>query len=214
MITLLLTISIVFSLTSVTSAVTAPAPVVFMDGMRMEFEVPPAIINGSTLVPLRAIFEGLGAHIEWNETTRTVTAVKGDITVIYTIGQTTAKRNQETLTLATPGQIVDSRTLVPLRFVSEALGTVVGWEPRSRSVTISSYTKVKTVVTRVLDGDTIEINVGGTTEKLRLIGIDTPETVHPDKPVQEGGKEASDYTKAQLVEKTVYVEYDVGQRDQ
>jgi hypothetical protein len=157
--------SLIFSLSSVTSAVTAKAPVVFIDGMRMEFEVPPAIINGSTLVPLRAIFEELGAIIEWNAGTRTVTAVKGDITITYTIGETTAQRNQETLTLSTPGQIIDSRTLVPLRFVSEALGAVVGWEPRSRTVTISSFAKTKTVVTRIIDGDTVEINVGGTIEK-------------------------------------------------
>mgnify|MGYP000094317812 CR=1 FL=1 len=49
---------------------------------------------------------------------------------------------------------------------------------------------------------------------MRLIGIDTPETVHPDKPVQEGGKVASDYTKQQLTDITVYIEYDVGLRDQ
>jgi micrococcal nuclease len=46
-----------------------------------------------------------------------------------------------------------------------------------------------------------------------LIGIDTPETVHPTKPVQEGGKEASNFSKDQLTGKTVYVEMDVEERD-
>lgn len=46
-----------------------------------------------------------------------------------------------------------------------------------------------------------------------MIGVDTPETVHPEKPVKEYGKEASDFTKEQLTDKEVWVEYDVEQRD-
>ena len=195
-----------------------PAPVVFIDGLKMEFEVEPTIINGSTLVPLRAIFEQLGSVIEWDNDTRTVIAVKNDIKITYTIGQTTAKRNNDTLTLSTPGQILDNRTLVPLRFVSEALGASVGWEPKSRTIVISSAAKFEAQVIRVIDGDTVEIEYEGlngtVTESARLIGVDTPETVHPTIEDQPYGKEASDFTMMSLNGKAVLVEMDLAERDQ
>ncbi len=89
------------------------------------------------------------------------------------------------------------------------------------------------LVTKVIDGDTIEVSISGSpspakergsggevlktspvrTEKVRFLGVDTPETVHPEKPVQFFGKEASDYAKAQLSGKTVRLEYDHERRD-
>jgi micrococcal nuclease len=73
-------------------------------------------------------------------------------------------------------------------------------------------------VSRVIDGDTIEIaldqkNNLNTKETVRLLLVDTPETVHPEKPVQPFGKEASDYSKKLLTGKTVQVELDVSDRD-
>lgn len=69
------------------------------------------------------------------------------------------------------------------------------------------------VVTRVVDGDTIVVTVPGKTEKVRLIGVDTPETVDPRKPVQCFGKEASDFTKSLLTNKSVRLESDSSQND-
>lgn len=69
-------------------------------------------------------------------------------------------------------------------------------------------------VTRVVDGDTIEINYNGTEEKVRLIGIDTPESVHPDEEKNSKyGEQASEYTKQLLEGKTVKLEFDVEERD-
>ncbi len=67
--------------------------------------------------------------------------------------------------------------------------------------------------TRVVDGDTIVVDIGGKQEKLRLIGVDTPETVHPEKPVEYFGKEASEFTKKMVEGKQVRVEYDWQRRD-
>jgi micrococcal nuclease len=69
------------------------------------------------------------------------------------------------------------------------------------------------VVTRVTDGDTIQVTVAGEKRTVRLIGVDTPETVHPRKPVQFYGKEASNFTKKTLTNKTVWLEYDVAPLD-
>lgn len=69
-------------------------------------------------------------------------------------------------------------------------------------------------VVRVVDGDTIVVDIGGANVKIRLIGIDTPESVHPNKKrnTQEG-KQASDWAKKLLAGKNVYLEYDVGKTD-
>lgn len=69
------------------------------------------------------------------------------------------------------------------------------------------------VVSRVVDGDTIVVTTPGSTEKVRLIGVDTPETVDPRKPVQCFGKEASDFTKSLLTNKSVRLERDPTQDD-
>lgn len=68
-------------------------------------------------------------------------------------------------------------------------------------------------VVRVVDGDTIKVRLNGKEENVRLIGVDTPETVHPTQPVQPYGPEASAFTKAQLTGKQVGLEFDVEERD-
>ncbi len=64
-------------------------------------------------------------------------------------------------------------------------------------------------VTRVVDGDTIIANINGTDYRVRFIGMDTPETVHPEKPVEPYGPEASMFTESMLNNKKVFLEYDV-----
>lgn len=73
--------------------------------------------------------------------------------------------------------------------------------------------KELSVVTRVVDGDTIVVTTPGKTEKVRLIGVDTPETVDSRRPVQCFGKEASDFTKSLLTSKSVRLEADPTQSD-
>ena len=68
-------------------------------------------------------------------------------------------------------------------------------------------------VVRVIDGDTVKIDYNGEATKVRLIGVDTPETVHPNKPVEASGKEASNFTKNLLQGESVYLRYDVERTD-
>ena len=69
------------------------------------------------------------------------------------------------------------------------------------------------VVTKVVDGDTLVVKVEGELRRVRLIGVDTPETVHPRKPVQYYGREASAFTKQALSGRRVWLEYDVAPLD-
>lgn len=68
-------------------------------------------------------------------------------------------------------------------------------------------------VVRVVDGDTIEVSINGTAEKVRLIGVDTPETVHPTIGEEPYGREASNFTKKMLTDKEIKLEFDVEERD-
>ncbi|WP_242939389.1 copper amine oxidase N-terminal domain-containing protein [Tindallia magadiensis] len=99
-------------------------------------EVAPVVINGRTLVPLGAIFEELQVELEWNSDTRTVFAATEDVEITLPIGQATAIVNGERISLEAPGTIVEGRTMVPVRFISESLGAEVEWIAESRTVVI------------------------------------------------------------------------------
>lgn len=84
----------------------------------------------------------------------------------------------------------------------------------STRITPDAGGRVIATVTSVFDGDTIRVSVESTSEDIRLIGVDTPETVHPTKPVQCFGPEASAHTKQLLPRGTrVYLVRDVESRD-
>ncbi len=111
---------------------------VYVNDNRVAFDQNPVIENGRTLVPLRAIFEALGAEVEWDATTRTVTAKLRTTEIKLTIGDNIIYKNGEkAYTMDVPAKIVGSRTLVPARAVSESFGAAVGWVAETQSVVIT-----------------------------------------------------------------------------
>lgn len=104
----------------------------------VEFDVSPYIDeNNRTLVPVRFISEKLGAVVQWVEDTREVVVTKADKVITLKIDDDKVKVNDEVITLDTVASIKDGRTFVPLRFVSEALGTKVEWDGETRTVVIT-----------------------------------------------------------------------------
>lgn len=114
------------------------APTVLMDGRQLSFDVPPVIDNGRTLVPMASIFSELGATVTWDGTTQTVNAQKSDILIVLTIGNNAASKNGQMIILDVPPKIINGRTMVPLAFVSSALGADVNWDGTTQTVTIIS----------------------------------------------------------------------------
>lgn len=112
-------------------------PRVVVNGTELVFDVPPVIENGRTLVPMRAIFEALGAAIYWDAETRTVSAGRGEVALAIQIGNPLANINNEGYIMDVPAKIIDGRTMVPLRFVSQALGADVQWDPATYTATIT-----------------------------------------------------------------------------
>ncbi|MGN0163294.1 MAG: stalk domain-containing protein [Candidatus Ornithomonoglobus sp.] len=108
-----------------------------LNGKLIEFDQPPVIRNERTLVPLRAIFEALGAEVYWDEATQRVTSVAGKTTVALKIGSNMLYVNTREITMDVPAQLINGRTLVPVRAVSEAFGCSVDWDAEAKTVIIT-----------------------------------------------------------------------------
>ncbi len=111
---------------------------VYVDGEKVIYDSQPITKNGSTLVPLRQTFEALGASVEWNSTTQTITANDDDTTIKLTIGSNTAYKNGDSFNISVPPTVVSGRTYVPLRFVAESFGADVRWDSGTQTVIIES----------------------------------------------------------------------------
>ncbi|WP_314587685.1 copper amine oxidase N-terminal domain-containing protein [Paenibacillus terrigena] len=139
---------------------------IYIDGNQLYTDQPPVSIGGRTLLPLRAIFEGLNASVDWNERTKVVTAKRDDTTVVLKLGSKTAMVNGESVALDVPAQSIKNRTMIPVRFVSEAMGEEVDWNPSSKAVYIKTssggVTSVPNVNARITgqngDGRDIEVS--------------------------------------------------------
>jgi len=119
-----------------------------IEGKLLSMPVDPVSEDGTTLVPMRAIFEKLGATVSWDSKAQKVTAKKGTTTIELTIGSKTAKVNGKASQLLVAPKIVNGTTLIPLRFVSESLGMYVAWIESERQVYIAKD--------RVIEGTTME----------------------------------------------------------
>lgn len=112
---------------------------VYIDGKTVKFDVAPVIIDGRTLVPMRAIFEQLGAYVWWEDEIKTAIGVKDSIMVAIAIDKPTMRKNDKDLALDVPAKLIDARTMVPLRAISEAYGCKVEWIDAKKQINI--YTK-------------------------------------------------------------------------
>ncbi len=124
---------------------------VYINDEYLESDVAPVIINGRTMMPMRAVFETLGAQIVWDDTTKTVTGTKEDTSVQIKIEDETAIVDGEKIILDVPATIVEGRTLVPVRFVSEVLGCQVGWDEVEKRVNVTAVPDNGTIVCDMTD---------------------------------------------------------------
>ena len=107
-----------------------------LNGRTLSFDVPPMIINDRTMVPFRKILEELGATVEYQEDGQYITATQGDTVIRMQVNSPAATVNGEEVALDSPPVIIEGRTLVPVRFISESLSAVVDWNAETRVVSI------------------------------------------------------------------------------
>ena len=109
---------------------------VFCDGLDLAFDVPPIKEDDRVIVPMRKIFEVLGASVDWTEETSTVTAIKDKTEISLEIGSNIMLKNGKKIELDVPAKVMHDRTLVPIRAVSEGLGARVEWDEENQVVWI------------------------------------------------------------------------------
>ena len=118
---------------------------VLVNGKSLTMDQPPVLVNDRTLVPVRAIFEALGARVDWNNDTNTATGKLNGTTVEIQIENTVAKVNGKDVTLDVPAKLISDRTLVPVRFISESLGAKVDWNNDTQTVIITTEENAKVI---------------------------------------------------------------------
>lgn len=101
---------------------------------KFKFDVPPVIKEGRTLIPVRAISEGFGAEVGWDQETKTVTITKGETVITLKLDDRTATVNDEAVELDVAAELMNNRTVVPLRFIAESLGLKVDWDGETETI--------------------------------------------------------------------------------
>lgn len=110
---------------------------VYLEGNKISFDVQPQTINDRTMVPIRAIFEAMGAVVNWDDATQTAISTKDNTTVKMTLNSTNEYINDVVCEMDVTPVIIDGRTLAPARYVAEAFGYYVNWDAMTQSVLIS-----------------------------------------------------------------------------
>lgn len=144
----------------------APAAEVTLNGRPLATSVAPIQRSGRTLVPMRDIFQALGANVAWNGQTQSIAATRGATNIGLQIGNRAATVNGRQVYLDQPAALYHGATMVPMRFVAEALGAQVGW---------NSATEVAAITTGTGSGQAVaglrQINVPeGAVVKVKLDG--------------------------------------------
>lgn len=109
-----------------------------VNGTQLILDAPPKMVNGRVLVPLRAIFEALGAQVKWDANTQTITGTKDSKTIVLKVNSKNAVVSGKNTTLDVPAQIISGRTFVPVRFISESLGAEVNWDSDEKMVRVNN----------------------------------------------------------------------------
>jgi hypothetical protein len=136
---------------------------VVLDGEPLLLDVPPIQIEGRILVPLRGVFERLGAKVNFDADTQTVTATRESVMIILRLGNREARVGDRIVTLDVPPLALRGRTYVPLRFITEALGSRVDWDERTRTVLIYSVAPRPsgTPAALTIEGTLLRVEEGG-----------------------------------------------------
>lgn len=153
-----------FAALPVAAAATKANMTVTLNGKALSFAAEPVIVNGRLLVPYRPIAEAIGATVDYDSASKTVTVTKESNTYLLPINGKTATVNGSQVALDTPAMLVNNRTLVPIRFVSESLGLEVNYDQEKRTVSLKTnaapgFKIMSPLQGEMLQGDKVTVSV-------------------------------------------------------
>ncbi|ASA25621.1 copper amine oxidase N-terminal domain-containing protein [Paenibacillus donghaensis] len=111
---------------------------VYLNGVKQHYAESPVMSNGTVLVPMRGIFESLGANLVFDAKNKTIHAKRNETQITVIVGAASASVNGKNIPLSVKAQTIHNITMVPLRFVSEALGATIEWNAETMTVKIES----------------------------------------------------------------------------
>ena len=152
-----------------------------IDGTVIRTEVPPTVIGGRTMVPVRDIFEACGAKVNWDANTKTITGEKGDTTVVMQIDSNMLFINEKVTEMDATPVIIDGRTLAPARYVALGFGGTTQWDALNKVVVITGVTTPTVETTTEMTTTTTVITTTETTTEMTTVA-----------PVVVSGNEPSD----------------------
>lgn len=137
------------------------------------YDTKPVIVDGRTLLPVRAVIENLDGNVNWNNDTKEVNLTHNENEIVLTINSTQALLNDKVQTLDTAPVIINSRTMLPIRFIAESFGFNIEWNENNKTIIITK-------------NDTSEENTESTT-KTASEQITEPENIKDETPEPENG---------------------------
>lgn len=152
---------------------------VILNGQNIVPEVSPRIVNNRTMVPIRDIISKVGGSIEWNSSENSVVIKNKNDTIVFKIGQNTAKVNDEDTVIEVPPYILEGRTMVPLRFIATKLDMNVEWIDRLKTATVTDNDYFNSLSKDVVmgftvsyyTGDNLSYNSVKSSQKLNMVSV-------------------------------------------
>ena len=169
-----------------------------IDGVEVVFpDQKPILHNDRTMVPMRAIFEALGADVAWDNDTNTAMAKRGDIYILIQIDNTKLVKNNETVELDVPAMLVNDRTLVPVRAISEAFECKVDWVDETLEVLVTTTPAEEAETEEAPAEEAVEEKTTEDETAVEEASVDetaeeTVETENEEAPAEEATEEVTD----------------------
>jgi N-acetylmuramoyl-L-alanine amidase len=143
--------------------------------------MPPVIIDNRTLVPAREVFEAIGGSVTWNQEDRTILVEIENNKILLTLDKAVAIVNDKSVDLDVPAKLINSKTMVPVRFISENCGLSVEWDDATKTVSVSKaaiINNIKDVTAEVINGITsIKIKTDAPIIKYNIFNLTEPNRI-------------------------------------
>ena len=153
-----------------------------INGSEISAEVPPTVIDGRTMVPVRDIFEACGANVTWDPATKKITGSKGGKNVVMQVGSNKLYMNSSVATMDCTPVIIEGRTLAPARYVALGFGGTTQWDALNKVVVITGVTTPTVETTTEMTTTTTVITTTETTTEMTTVA---PVVVPSNEPSDE-----------------------------